>query len=365
MVSTRPKEYSDDVKYLAQNIFYISQSTYSFLRNKLNLNLPHISTLNRWAPIKFLQPGIKNVAFDSIKSMCLELKEKNENHLVLLMDEMAIRKELRYNSKLDLIDGFECTGFERTNKIGKQVCVFMLKSMFSNWSSILNYFVSENGLTSNILCGIIKEILRIISSFGINITVLVCDQGSSNRKCFSNFGVSTEKPYFNFEGKNIYCMFDFPHLIKSLRNGLLKCDLKTPDGIISFKVIQELWEREENCNTKMCPKLTRQHIFPNSFEKMRVKFATQVLSKTVETAIKTICDTSGFKQSPQAVALSTAEFISKIDKIFDGMNSGSLYSDNCYRSAIQLNKEPHKFIQLFLCYLEGVKFVDEKKEYIF
>lgn len=56
-------------------------------------------------------------------------------------------------------------------------------------------------------------------------------------------------------------MYDFSHLIKSLRNGWLKCDLKTPDGTVSFHVIKELYDIEENSKTKMCPKLTKQHIF--------------------------------------------------------------------------------------------------------
>lgn len=86
------------------------------------------------------------------------------------------------------------------------------------------------------------------------------------------------------DNDKIYCMFDFPHLVKSLRNGWLKCDLKTSDGNASFQVIRELYEMEANATTKMCPKLTRQHIFPNSFEKMRVKFATQIFSKTVAAA---------------------------------------------------------------------------------
>lgn len=183
--------------------------------------------------------------------MCLELKDANEKNVVLVMDEMAIRKELRYNQKLDLVDGFENKGFERTNNIASQVCVFILKSMFTNWSIILNYFVSKNGLTGDALCEIIKENVRILKNFGISVKVLVCDQGSANRKCFSNFGVTVEKPFFEFEDEKIFCMYDFPHLVKSLRNGWMKCDLKTTDGTVSFKIVKELWEKEENSKTKM------------------------------------------------------------------------------------------------------------------
>ena len=46
------------------------------------------------------------------------------------------------------------------------------------------------------------------------------------------------------------------------------------DGTGSFQLIKELYEMEENAKTKRRPNLTRQHIYPNTFRKMRVKFAT-------------------------------------------------------------------------------------------
>ena len=81
------------------------------------------------------------------------------------------------------------------------------------------------------------------------------------------------KPFFEINDQKFFCIYDFPALIKSLGNGWLKCDLKRSDGTVS-QVIKELYEIEENAKTKMCPKLTRQHICANTFDKMRGKFAT-------------------------------------------------------------------------------------------
>jgi len=79
---------------------------------------------------------------------------------------------------------------------------------------------------------------------------------------------------------------------------------------------------------------------------MRVKYAFQLLSKTTKAVSKFICD--------------TASFIVKVDTIFDCMNSGSLYGDNLYRSAIQLNSKSFTFIKYILSYLKNVKFIDSK-----
>lgn len=55
--SRRPKQYTDKQRNLCLNIFYKSRTTYSFLRNRLHLKLPNISTLQKWTPINHLQPG--------------------------------------------------------------------------------------------------------------------------------------------------------------------------------------------------------------------------------------------------------------------------------------------------------------------
>ena len=68
---------------------------------------------------------------------------------------------------------------------------------------------------------------------------------------------------------------------------------------------------EENAKNKMSPRLTRQHICPNIFEKMRVKFPTQIFSRTVAAAIKTIWKTTKCKNSCAQFPLSTAQFVEK------------------------------------------------------
>lgn len=365
LISKRPKEYSDEVKWLAQNIFYVSQSTYTFLRDKLNLNIPHVSTLHRWAPIKFLQPGFINNAIEELKLNIKLMDGRDKGNVVLLFDEIAIKRELRYNSKLDLIDGFEDLGFRRNSNIGKQVCVFMVRSLFSNWKLIFNYFVTENGLSGEDLKTILLKNIQILSELEITVRAVVCDQGPSNRKAYSLLGVSHVKPYMFINSIKIFCLYDFPHLIKSLRNCLLKSDLNTPDGLVSFEVVKELWQLEQNGKTRMCPKLTSQHIFPTDFDKMRVKYATQIFSRTVSAAIGTVIETCGFRNCSKEVAVSTKTFLSKIDQVFDCMNSGSLNSDNFYRSAIQKNNCAHEFLKTFKSYIAQVSLVQRSKTVYF
>ena len=109
-------------------------------------------------------------------------------------------------------------------------------------------------------------------------------------------GITKDKPYFYFDEKPVFAFYDIPHIIKSIRNTLIKSDLDTPDGIVSFGPIKRLYEMEKFNTTKMCPKLTQKHIDPNSFEKMRVIYAAQVFSRTTAAALLTAVETGNFEE---------------------------------------------------------------------
>lgn len=74
----------------------------------------------------------------------------------------------------------------------------------------------------------------------------------------------------------IYALFDVAPLIKSFRNVLIKDDIKTPDGVISWNVIKRMYFLD-SCNiTRMCLKIGNQHIYPNNFDKMKVSYTASV-----------------------------------------------------------------------------------------
>lgn len=68
----------------------------------------------------------------------------------------------------------------------------------------------------------------------------------------------TTVPFF-IKKKKVYGMYDVPHLIKSVRNNLLRSNLQTLDGVVSWKIIEYIYNTERNNTTKMCPKLKYAH----------------------------------------------------------------------------------------------------------
>lgn len=48
-----------------------------------------------------------------------------------------------------------------------------------------------------------------------------------------------------------------------------------------WKYIEDLYDIESKRNLRMAPKLSVAHIYPTNFQKMKVKYAAQVLSSSV------------------------------------------------------------------------------------
>jgi len=91
-------------------------------------------------------------------------------------------------------------------------------------------------------------------------------------------------------------LYDSPHLIKGVRNNLLtknlaiNCKNDIAIEIASWDVIKTAWLMDKNLNIirPQLKKLTQEHIVENKIKKMRVKYATQVLSGTVANYIETL-----------------------------------------------------------------------------
>lgn len=350
---SKSEKYNREEKELSQNIFYRSQSAYKFLREGLGFRLPHISTLYRWAPVKGLQPGFINNAHNCLKSKIATLSQREQN-VVLIFDEIRIRPDLTYNIRNDVVDGYEDLGSERKPLYANEICVFMVNGLYDSWKSVLNYFVSENGIKAENLKEIIEANLKICQELGLKVRAIVCDQGPNNRKFYKLLNVSEHNPFTIYNSQKIYCFYDFPHLIKSLRNLLLKSDLETLDGKISFDVFKEIYNLESENIAKTCLKFTSAHLAPNAFEKMRVSLATQVFSRTSAAAIKTAHQLNCLQYTSE-LAQATQMFTIKINDLFDSMNSGSQYDKNILKRGVKVGNVAYNYIKDILKYLNAIQ----------
>ena len=90
---------------------------------------------------------------------------------------------------------------------------------------------------------------------------VVCDQETNHRICLAGLGATAGKPKFTAEnGNDVYVMYNPHHLIKNVRNNMLRCDIIIGNNIILFDYIQTLFELEQASVLRFVPKLTKAHV---------------------------------------------------------------------------------------------------------
>lgn len=358
------KQWSLEHKNIAQKIYFKSPSCYNFLRENLKLHLPSKSSLCRWTLIKNLKPGLNSFVLNSLKDEVCEMSETDKN-IVLLFDEISIRPDLEYDQVNDVIDGFSQINKNRNSTIAQYINVFMIRGLFKQYKYAFAYHATEKSMDGEVTKEVLMEAIKALFDVGFKVRAVVCDQGPNNRKCFRLLNVSKENPFFFYENYKIFALYDSPHLFKSARNNLLSCNLDTPDGTATWKVPTEIFESEKFKTTKLCPKITAQHIYPNNFQKMRVKYATQIFSRTVAAGIKTMIDFNIFSDESKSNAASTASFFEKFDRLFDNLNSKLLYDPNPHKSALKKCNVVHVNLNFMLEYLDTIKSSPKKTMYCF
>lgn len=208
----------------------------------------------------------------------------------------------------------------------------MVRGLIHSWKIAVAYYISAGSIHGGALKSLLLNVISKLQSTGLNVRAVVSDQGSNNRNVMKSLVSSENSPYFFHNDKKIYYIFDFPHLVKSVRNNLINHDVYIGDDKISWNDIVSLYKIDLTSRTaRACPKLTNRHIFPNNFEKMRVKLAMQVFSHTVASALKTALET---KQLKSTTAACTADFIAKMNGIIDCLNSKALICANPYNCVI-------------------------------
>lgn len=365
MILCKKSKYShweQNERELASELQYKSAHVYRYFREVLEINFPSPSSIQRWQLIKKTRPGFNSNITENLKILISKWSD-DMKETCLVFDEISIRKGLCYDAFYDEIMGYIDDGNKKDNIVGKYIVLFMIRGLFSNWKYIISYYVTEKPINGEKLKKIVNENIDYCHSVGLNVRNLTCDQGSNNRCCYDRLNITPEKPYFYHNSKRIYGIYDPCHLIKSARNTLLKKNVTCPDGLVTWKCLEELYEAEKNNVTKMTHKLTFKHIRPNNWQKMKVKYATQVFSHTVSAAVKTAFEMDVFSTESAPYALSTAKYLEFMNHLFDCLNSKGPFNKNIYKSGLKCNNEVRVFLEESIAYLESLSFEDQKKSF--
>lgn len=325
--------YSDKQKDLFLKLYFKSPRGYKFLLDN-KFKLPCIQTIFRWHSTLIFSPGLSASILHILATKANELSEINKK-CILLFDELHIKDELEYAPKEDVIYGYLDDGEKREQFSGKTAMVMSLRGLNENWRQIIAYYIGSPA--SEKFPSILKNVIINVWHTGLNVVAVTCDQDSKNRSCYRLLGSTRDQPYFILNEKKVYTLFDIPHLFKSVRNSLLGGGkICIGNDKISWDVIVKLYKNDQS-NLRMIHKLSDRHVYPDNFEKMSVKLATQIFSHKVATAISTALEIGVYTETEKPVASATHKFLSRMNNLFDVLNSKQRYNKNPNKNAISEN----------------------------
>lgn len=167
----------------------------------------------------------------------------------------------------------------------------------------------------------------------------------SKREAYNN-NIDLQQDIIIINGQKIIPLYDPPHLLKCIRNNLLRKNLqfKLQDGktrIAKWSHVEDAYEIDcSNGHLRAMRKLTDYHIIPNKIKKMKVSYCTQVFSHTVSTVMalmsKSQSKSSTSNKSMPPETIDTAELLFFFNELFDSLN-GSIKMDNNEHDQLWIN----------------------------
>ena len=192
------------------------------------------------------------------------------------MDEMSLEADLMHDPGKDQVIGFEDFAMgERNSLNATSALVFMARGINENWKQPLGYLLVHESCPSDKIKAKLLDMTDEVTSIGLQVTTIVSDLGSNFQKLIKGLALRPTQPWFWPKGRKVFYLFDAPHIIKAVRNNLMKYNFQFNGKVASWDHIQVVYDRDQQQPIRCCPKLSQKHFNPDRFEKMEVKYASQ------------------------------------------------------------------------------------------
>ena len=337
-----------------------STRAYKFLRRSFENCLPHLNTLKNYRNKVDGSPGFSSPALQMIKNKANELKDK-KLYVSLACDDISIKQHVWYNGRS--FTGFADTGDGPWKEKAKHVMFLMVVALNSSWKLPVAYFLIPDRFSSKNRAELISHCILKLNETGAVLTNVVMDNCPVNYATYRELGckltrnpetLNTNLSYKNNIGIDVVALFDPPHLSKLVRNALghWRTLVDAKNRLVKWKHIFDLYNHQKSEGFHLANKLTKQHI---EFQKnpMKVKFAVQILSRSVANALLTMKDLKidGFNDVE-----GTVDYLMYFDSIFDVMNSKSLNQSYLKSPLTERNSESwHKVFEETSDYICNLK----------
>ena len=286
-LAPKGRRYTEEELAHALALYFQGARAYRFLQKQFVL--PSTRVLRKNMERIQLQPGFHDAVLSVLKEK-FRNASKAEKMCVLSFDEMSVRSKLTYLRGSDTVEGYEDHGhLGRRQVVANHALVFMVRGVTGRWKQAVGFFLSSGVTKAVKLKELLLECIRRLQEAGMSVVATVCDMGTPNQQAYKLLGAETSGS-FQCGGETVTMLHDVPHLFKCIRNAMVKYDIKADGKVAKWVHLEDLFLADKSRALRVVPKLKAVHVRPTVFKRMTVRFATQVLSRSVAAGLSLYAD---------------------------------------------------------------------------
>jgi hypothetical protein len=376
------RRYHPQIIRFALSVHGKSPSAYRELRESGALVLPSERVLRDYKNYFSPKAGVNTENVESLRNKVKSFSGI-QRYVVLVMDEMKIQSNLVYDKHSGDLIGFIDLGDPMTNyacldkedSVATHALAFLVRGLATDMKHIIAYYFTGNVTSYQLMPIFWKVVSTLELSLDLWVIGLVNDGASPNRKLFNLHSTLAGEDECDVVYKTlnlfapsrfVYFFADSPHLLKTARNCLYNSGsgshsryMWNNGKYLLFSHIADLFYQDQAVELHVLPKLTLDHITLTSYSKMKVRLATQVLSRSVAIALE---------ESGNSDVLGTAQFCRMMNDFFDCTNVRSLTEHVKKRNEFikpYTSADDDRFgwlVDVFLQYLESWKASTRERE---
>lgn len=287
-------------KYMDQSIIrsfeYFSLSRSSYNRFREDFELPSTKTLTR------LTSTVKNTEDSQHLKNVFGSVTNAQKSCILLIDEVYVKPVLQYH-------GGSLFGQAVNNPalLANTLLSFMIICLFGG-PKFLCKMIPVRQLNAKFQFEQCQHLKSLIKEAGGNLIAVICDGNRTNQSFFKMFETLPGSPWRTKD--DIFLLFDYVHLLKSVRNNWITEKSQELRFIVDDNELVAKWSdlvklhKFEQQNLVKLSKLSDRAVAPTPIERQKVSTCLQVFCDETISALKThpklsqdICGTVSFLQT--------------------------------------------------------------------
>lgn len=187
-----------------------------------------LRTLLRGLPCEY---GLNKFALESIK---VHMTGKPDHHTygTVIIDEVKLRETTEFNRASCKFDGFvNYVGIATadTNKLADHALVIMFNPMFESWVQPIASYATKGAAPGWVLAKIVLNAVLELNDHGAKVVAVISDGAGNNKSMWTHLGISGKLTDAQckiahpcIDGAFLHLMCDVPHIIKCVRNHMMK-----------------------------------------------------------------------------------------------------------------------------------------------